>query len=211
MIAESFDNLLLIPLALGLLHALDSDHVVAVSLLSDRSAEPGRATHWYGLRWAIGHGATVLLLGTLALAAGQAIPDGFSIAAEVAVGIVMILMGLIVLYRGYARRPLVSVATPGGGAPAFRATAIGAMHGMAGSASIVAMIPVLSGESYWQGLLFLLVFGVGVLISMLLFGQVLDALIQGLGKAGENAVHRFRNLVSLASIVIGGLLILGSL
>jgi len=55
--------------ALGLLHALELDHMVAVSAFVAQRPTP-RAAANFGARWGIGHSGAVLLAGGLLLASG---------------------------------------------------------------------------------------------------------------------------------------------
>ena len=59
-------SLLLTGLGLGLLHALDADHVMAVSALSNRKPSLQR-TLKFSANWAIGHGSVLIMLGLLFL------------------------------------------------------------------------------------------------------------------------------------------------
>jgi sulfite exporter TauE/SafE len=84
--------ILLLGFGLGLIHALDADHVMAVTALA--SLRP-RLSHCVGfaLRWGLGHSATLLVLGGSALALGVALPPSLSEIVERMVGVVMIGLG----------------------------------------------------------------------------------------------------------------------
>lgn len=178
---------------LGLLHALDADHVVAVSTLA--SLRPGlRACLRFALRWSLGHGATLLMLGGVSVGLGLVIPDGFAAAAEVGVGAVLIALGAFVL-RDLVRRGahvhfhehdhLPAHAhwhTHGRGEAhtvAHRhrhgAVLVGALHGAAGSAPLLALVPAISQGSPGAALVYLGAFSLGVLGSMLVFGGILGS------------------------------------
>ena len=83
---------LLLGFGLGLVHALDADHVMAVSALA--SLRP-RLSQCFGfaLRWGLGHGATLLLLGGSALVLGVALPPSLAEGVERIVGVVMVALG----------------------------------------------------------------------------------------------------------------------
>jgi high-affinity nickel permease len=75
---------------LGLMHALDADHIMAVSGLA--SARPGRRRALaFCARWAIGHGLSLLSIGAAVLLLGLAIPVSLSAHAESLVGVVLML------------------------------------------------------------------------------------------------------------------------
>lgn len=87
-------------LVLGLRHATDPDHLTAVAtlVLHDEHAEPRRAG-LLGLAWGLGHALTLLLLGLPAILLGRYLPDGLQRLAEVAVGIVIVVLAVRLLVR----------------------------------------------------------------------------------------------------------------
>ena len=54
-----------------------------------------------------------------------------------------------------------------------KALFIRVIHGLAGSTSLLLPIPIANQNSAWEGLGYLVVFSVGVLFSMVLFGGIL--------------------------------------
>ena len=47
---------------------------------------------------------------------------------------------------------------------------VGMMHGLAGSAPALALVPVVAHGQLWMALTYLVLFSVGVLLAMLVFG-----------------------------------------
>lgn len=90
-------------LALGGLHAFDADHVMAVTALASGRARP-RELLAVSARWAAGHGAALMVLGSLVLLLGMTIPPSLSRVAELAVGVLLLLIGAWVLYDLHGRR-----------------------------------------------------------------------------------------------------------
>lgn len=83
-------------LVLGLVHSIDVDHAVAVStLVSGRPGWP--VAIGYGLRWGLGHSVAVLIAGVAVLAFGLRIDHRFDRAAELAVGAMLIGLGVYAL------------------------------------------------------------------------------------------------------------------
>ena len=74
---------------LGLRHAFDPDHVIAVSAIAARHRSPWTAS-WVGVSWGVGHSATVLLSGALLIALRVAVPGGLARSLELGVGILLI-------------------------------------------------------------------------------------------------------------------------
>src|SRR5678815_4129649 len=80
-------------LVLGFLHALEIDHMLAVTTFVSR--RPALATAaGFGLRWGLGHSLAVLALGGILLATGIQWPDRWTSYGEAAVGILLVGLGL---------------------------------------------------------------------------------------------------------------------
>ena len=80
-------------LVLGFLHALEIDHMLAVTTFVSR--RPALATAaGFGLRWGIGHSLAVLVLGAILLATGLSWPERWTGYGEAAVGVMLVALGL---------------------------------------------------------------------------------------------------------------------
>ena len=90
-------------LALGLRHALDADHLVAVTSILSRGGS-GRAAVAVGFWWGAGHAVTLVAVGGLVLATGWHFPEAWQKWLEAAVGVVIVVLGLGVLSRYWLRR-----------------------------------------------------------------------------------------------------------
>lgn len=89
-------------LLLGARHALDADHVVAVTTIVSRTRSLRHAAV-VGLLWGLGHTLTLLVAGLAALALGVALPVEITRSFEGIVGGMLILLGLLTL-REYRRK-----------------------------------------------------------------------------------------------------------
>lgn len=78
---------------LGIRHATDADHVIAVTTIVSRERSLPLAA-WIGALWGVGHTVTIVLIGTAIVIGGWAIPDRLGLAMELAVGVMLILLGL---------------------------------------------------------------------------------------------------------------------
>lgn len=87
---------------LGMRHATDADHVIAVTTILARSRKFMHSTLIGGL-WGLGHTITVLVVGTLIIAFNVVIPPPVGLAMEFAVAIMLILLGILNL-TGAMRR-----------------------------------------------------------------------------------------------------------
>src|SRR5436309_10963857 len=116
---------------LGLRHATDPDHLVAVSTLlaSDRSRGPRQAAT-LGVSWGLGHTTTLVIFGLPVVLFNEYLPRAAEQAAEVAVGLVIVALALRLLSRSrrgsfhrIGRTPL-------------QAYGVGLVHGIGGSAGV---------------------------------------------------------------------------
>ena len=91
-------NLLALGLLLGLRHALDADHVAAVASLASQKQNLSD-TIKQGTAWGIGHTVTLLLFGSTVILLDTVMPDYLAQKLELAVGIMLIILGADVLRR----------------------------------------------------------------------------------------------------------------
>ena len=153
-------SVLLLGFLLGMRHATDPDHVVAVTTIVSQQRSLGRAART-GVLWGIGHTATILLVGgaiILLKVQVSGIPPRLGLSLELAVAVMLIVLGMLTL-AGRDRRVSESTARP---------MTIGFVHGLAGSAAVatlpqVALIP----DPRWA-VGYLAVFGVGTIAGMML-------------------------------------------
>jgi hypothetical protein len=79
--------------ALGMRHATDPDHVIAVTAILTRERRLFAATRT-GLLWGLGHSLTVLLVGCAIIVLKIRVPVRLGLAMEFGVGLVLIVLGL---------------------------------------------------------------------------------------------------------------------
>jgi high-affinity nickel permease len=78
---------------LGMRHATDPDHVIAVSTIVSREGEVRRAA-LIGAAWGLGHTFTILVVGSGMILFRIALPARIGLAMELAVGLMLILLGI---------------------------------------------------------------------------------------------------------------------
>jgi high-affinity nickel permease len=83
----------LLGLLMGMRHATDPDHVIAVTTIVSRERRLLTASR-IGVVWGLGHTLTVLAVGALIILFKIAIPVRLGLAMEFAVAIVLILLGM---------------------------------------------------------------------------------------------------------------------
>ena len=78
---------------LGMRHATDPDHVIAVSTIVSRERNPTRAL-LIGAAWGVGHTLTVILVGSAMIAFRIVLPPRIGLAMELVVGLMLIFLGM---------------------------------------------------------------------------------------------------------------------
>jgi ABC-type nickel/cobalt efflux system permease component RcnA len=167
---------------IGLVHALDPDHLAAISTMVCKRRSLWRSA-LIGGWWGIGHTLALLAAGVLVILLQFRISLEVEQALEFGVAIMLVGLGLNVWWRFAARRSekkadnsehAHSHARPSTGVQlGWRPLLIGLVHGMAGSAALlfltVGKLPVAS-----QKFLFLAVFGMGSIGGMMLMSALLS-------------------------------------
>ncbi len=83
---------------LGMLHATDADHVIAVSTIVSRQQHVGGAAR-VGLLWGVGHTFTILVVGSAIILFNVVIPARLELAMELCVALMLVLLGVVTLSR----------------------------------------------------------------------------------------------------------------
>lgn len=171
-------GLLGLGLVLGLEHALDADHVVAVMALVSQTRNLKKSS-LLGALWGAGHTTTLLISGIAVLAFKLSIPPSLALLLEFVVGLVLVALGLDVIVK-VARGDLHShehhheeglhshLHTHHRSAAhnhSHRSFLIGMLHGLAGSGTLV-LLALASARSVVEGLAFMLIFGIGSILGM---------------------------------------------
>lgn len=178
--------------ALGIKHALDADHVVAVSTIVSQYRNPFRAT-LAGVFWGIGHTTTLLLVGIAVIGFKLVIPEQLALSMEFLVGIVLVILGIQTLWQflpkkkhahihdhGDELHTHVHVHSPVEGDKnaqhhalrQHKSLLIGMLHGLAGSAAL--MLLVLSTiQSALEGIVYILIFGFGSILGMMVISTLI--------------------------------------
>jgi hypothetical protein len=212
---------------LGSLHALEVDHIVAVTTFVSRRPTASAAAR-FGFRWGLGHSIAVLLVGGILLATGTRWPARYDAMGEGLVGLMLVLLGGWSLvsarklhlhaseeHGGHAHLHL-HRGTPGhahghgAGAPAHEphdhggVTLVGLLHGLAGTAGVVALVPVTMMSGVGLGLGYLACFGLGVTLAMTAFALAAAGVLRRATAGSLVWGRRVVRLVGVSSIGVGG-------
>ncbi len=196
-------SLLALGFLLGLKHALDADHIAALTSLATRSRGL-RATMRVAGAWGVGHATILVIFGTVLVLLGATLPQQISSWLEAAVGVMLIVLGVGVLRRLRGKhiheegRPEHVHGHARGLVP--RALLIGCVHGLAGTAGLV-LLAVPAMESGSRAIAYLVVFGAGTIAGMMLFSLVISVPL-------ALSVKRLRWMAGALEAVVGAVNIL---
>jgi ABC-type nickel/cobalt efflux system permease component RcnA len=206
---------------LGLRHAFEPDHLAAVSTLATRHHRPLEGAR-LGMAWALGHTATVACAAVLAVVTGFELPPSFSLAAELAVGIILIGLGLPILLRyargrwhmhshahdGIAHVHLHSHAQDASHGHSHavpdirRSFLVGVAHGMAGSAALVVVL-ISAAQTAGARVAYFAAFGVGTVAGMLTVSFLLALLAGSASRKGVRWAGALHAAAAFASVFAG--------
>jgi len=174
---------------LGMQHALEADHIAAVSSIAARRTNVGDIVR-HGLTWGLGHTLALFVFAGVAILLGHAIPESLSQPLETAVGVMLICLGINVLWKlwrdrvhfhrhghfdgtkhthVHSHRNERSIDQQSAHTHAhgfrWRSLLVGLVHGLAGSAALLVLaVSQISNPVY--GMLYVGLFGIGSMFGM---------------------------------------------
>jgi len=238
-------NAYLTALMLGSVHAVEVDHMVAVSVFAGLKPKI-KAAASYGARWGLGHAVVVVLLGAVLAWLDIKIPERIIIWFECFVGLALIILGCWAMRaatRFHAHLPIEhsnkqdehhghlhshqradeiknksqTDATHyhphnedknnrGIGEAATHhqhlPTAMGALHGLAGSAPVVALIPITLLVNFKQAIIYLLIFSVATTLSMTAYSVLAAVAMQRL-RRNQQLIRALTMSIAIVTIAVG--------
>lgn len=201
-------------LVLGSLHAFEADHLAAVTSFAVRKPQP-RAAMRFGFQWAVGHGTSILLAGALLIFIGLRIPDAAAGIMERSVGVALIALGAWTLWAtrrlhahehvhdGSRHVHLHSHITKKSHDHSHAPTMIGLLHGLAGAAPAVALVPLALFDSAIGGLSYLLLFAAGTAASMTAYAMFAGFLADRATSFAEWVGRAVGQFTGIGTIAIG--------
>lgn len=213
---------------IGMQHALEADHLAAVSSLVS-SKRNLSSISWHGAVWGIGHSLTLLLVAGTCIYLKTNVEDHVSEKLGLVVGVMLVMLGAHVLWRLWKERVHIGTHAHGDGRHhvhvhshageprrhaesshdhghasriPWRTLFVGTVHGMAGSAALV-VVAASSIQDPAAGLLYVLLFGLGSIMGMAALSAVI-ALPLTFTAIRMTAVNRSLQLViGIATVAIG--------
>lgn len=222
-------SLLLIGLFIGMRHALEADHVAAVASLTSQKQSLAH-TIKQGAVWGMGHTLTLFLFGSVVIFMDTVMPSDLAQGLEMAVGLMLVLLGADVLRRVIRDRIHFHSHLHGNGNYHFhahshvgeartqhnalshahqhprgfplRALMVGMMHGMAGSAAVI-LLALETVSSPLQGMLYILIFGIGSIFGMALLSVIISFPMRLSATRLTWAHNSFQVLIGVLTIGLG--------
>jgi cytochrome c biogenesis protein CcdA len=215
---------------LGMQHALEADHIAAVSSIAARRTDV-RDIVKHGLTWGLGHTLTLFVFAGAAILLGHAIPGQLARPLETAVGIMLVGLGAHVLWRLWRDRVHFHRHGHGDGTEhihvhshvnetvaheksahlhehgfRWRTLLVGLMHGMAGSAALLVLaISQVANAAY--GLFYVLLFGIGSMLGMSALSVVIAVPLAVSARWLTWANRGLQGIVGIVTIAIGSITI----
>lgn len=195
---------------LGVRHATDADHVVAVTTIVAGAPSLGRAAR-VGAWWGVGHSLTLLLVGGGMVALRVTVPPRVGLALELLVAGMLVVLGALNVRASVGGAPAAGApGVPGGARGAGpldprRPLLVGTVHGLAGSAAVALLVLATIRSTAWA-VAYLAVFGLGTVAGMVLVTALVAAPAALAGPRVWRAERGIRLAAGTLSLVVGGLL-----
>jgi len=207
---------------LGLAHACDPDHLVAVGTLTAESKNARQASV-LGMVWGVGHTIALALIGSLVLNMRWTVPDQFSFVMEGIVGLIIVLLGVNLLWQSLQKITIhthqhkhdgsthAHVHVHGsdtvthhhhGMGSKIKTLGVGFVHGLAGSAAL-SLAVMSTMPSKMVGFIYIAVFGMGSIGGMLVMSTLLSLPFRYVTDAWQ---HQVKCGAGLLAIGFGGYL-----
>lgn len=224
LLGPTLGGFLLLGLLMGMTHALEADHLAAVStMITDGK---GRLA-LRGMAWGIGHTATLFVLSAAVFLFSLVLTEARAASLEFVVGMMLVALGLDVLRRMARKKVHFHVHTHPGGGPhlhahshaatataarvhqhghptgfPWRALAVGLVHGAAGSTGLIALAAATTGTAS-MALAYVLMFGIGSILGMAAFSAVVGLPFARIEAVSIQTLNWLRIAVAVTAVAIG--------
>jgi cytochrome c biogenesis protein CcdA len=202
---------------LGLEHALDADHVIAISTIISENKSLKKSSI-IGVFWGLGHTFTLLFTGLLVLSLAVSIPQNLSLFFEFLVGIVLLILGIWVIRRALGKVGHIHPHSHNDKIHVHfhnheldnhnhehKSFFVGMVHGLAGSAALM-LIVLSSINSVLEGIAYILVFGLGSILGMLIISTLIGLPFTFTSTRFKGLNQKIKLITGFLSIVLGFLI-----
>lgn len=215
-------------LILGLKHAMEVDHVVAVSTIVSQHRNVWRSA-LVGALWGIGHTASLLVIGVIVLSLRIVIPETVSTWLEFGVALMIIGLGAMALWRSLRQKEHIHAHehshdgvshvhihfhepetrhqqerqhSHAVSAVGLKPVLIGTVHGLAGSGALTLLV-LAQTSSALVGFLYLAIFGVGSIFGMILMSGLIGLPFALTAKNVDKFHRHLQTAAAVLSIAFG--------
>lgn len=221
-------SILTLGFLMGMQHALEADHLAAVSSIASEEKCAHRIVR-HGVAWGIGHSITLLGFAGAAILLRGSISDWLVTGLEFVVGVMLVLLGSRVIYRLTRDKVHIHVHRHADGAvhlhahshrgertsghPEFHehehkdgfplvTLCVGLTHGMAGSAALL-ILAMSSATSPILGLLYVAIFGAGSILGMAALSAVISVPLTYSARQMTGMHRALQALVGIGASTLG--------
>jgi len=223
------------PLLAGILHSFEPDHITAVSVLASEQAIRKKRISWGVIfrasQWALGHSVTLLIFGAIALifkASLHQYVTNISEWAEIAVGPIMVLLGIKAIRSNYKMDQMIrdneqtvghnhvsssSVHLHGKNGeviemkPLTRSFWVGMIHGLAGTGGALTTALVISASTIQASIMVLVIESVGIILTMSIYSYVLISTMSRYLKKNMAVFKWINGIAGFGSATVGCILV----
>jgi sulfite exporter TauE/SafE len=215
--------ILVIGFVIGLYHAVEADHLAAVSaIVSERKS--AIASSLIGGLWGLGHTLSLFIVGGLVIFLKLQISESLEAKLEAIVGVMLVALGANAIRKLFRSEKIHVHQHEHGGSQHVhlhahkdtkevshhglspRSLFVGMVHGLAGSAGLM-LIVVPTIESPMLALAYILIFGVGSIAGMMLMSMLMSVPLVFTANRFTMVNRGIRVLAGLFSLIWGVLLI----
>lgn len=228
----SLISILVLGFVLGMRHATDADHVVAVSTIVSRERRI-RSAAWIGALWGAGHTITIFAVGVCIIVFTLVIPPRVGLSMEFSVGLMLVLLGWLNLRslgktqsaipssehanteththsadghtHAIADRSIDTMDRWFRGWTIYqwlRPLIVGLVHGLAGSAAVALLVLTTLHNSRWA-VAYLLIFGIGTIAGMMVITIAMASALNYAGSRSQWINRRLSLATGFLSVAFG--------
>ncbi|MEG3617211.1 hypothetical protein V5T82_01970 [Magnetovibrio sp. PR-2] len=219
-------SFLTLAVLVGMSHALEADHVAAVSSMASRQTSVKQIVRT-GAVWGLGHTLTLMLFAGAAIILGFAIQDGLASLLEFVVGVMLVGLGGHILYRLWRERVHFHAHSHGQDKHfhahshagevqdhtasshhhehkpfPLRTLLVGMMHGMAGSAALL-VLTASTAPTISSGFIYVVLFGAGSIFGMAALSVLIAVPIAYSARMLTWANRSIQGTTGLATMALG--------
>jgi cytochrome c biogenesis protein CcdA len=197
---------LLFAAVVGFGHAFEADHLVAVGNIVTKRNKLNLAIK-DGIYWGLGHTSTIFIIGAIIILGKATFLNGYFKYFEAIVGLMLIVLGLFRFVQFFNKKNSEIMDSKNHHHLAY---GVGLVHGLAGSGAMILLV-MSEIQSSFNSMVYLLIFGIGSVIGMLVAAGIFCLPFSKKITANEKLQLGLIILSSLLCVGYGGYIIIENL